>query len=262
MFDKPLSITPEEVTAYKQDGYLVIPDAFSDSECDVAVDMLMRHAVIAGNKDFAAVMNLDRPEEWKHIYGDSGNWVHVYVRQMLAKHPVLITALEELHGCLPGDLVLMQTMFLYKKAGTLYGFQAWNPHQDGAHHGAPYGTTLTGNIIFTDQDVENGCMFIYPGSQHINTFLESKKVKSFHEKPGSKPGYDVSESLPDSLKETKIDLPIKKGSLLVLHGGVIHGSYPNVSKDRDRPMYLAPYKTIGVPFSYGTDGKRIEIPIR
>ncbi len=150
-------------------------------------------------------------------------------------------------------------MFLFKKS---HSPQAWNPHQDNAYPRAPYGMYLTGNIPFANQDLENGCMYIYPGS-HQEGLLEAEYFKSFHEQPGKNPGHDVSKSLPTEYE--KVDLPLKKGSLLILHGNVVHGSYPNNS-DRDRPMFLIPYGTKGISqqsnFIPGKTGDRKEISLR
>lgn len=262
LFDKPIILTPEQIKFYADNGYLTVEDALTQSECLKTIEILEFHAQISGNSKYQGVMNLDRPEEWQHVYGPNNHWIHTYIRQMIIKHPVLVTILETLQNLQPGKLVIMQSMFLYKKAQTDYGPQAWNPHQDGCYHGAPYGTTLTGNIALTDQDKENGCMFIYPGSHNVGRFLEARKVQSFHEGSGQRPGHDVSDFIPEKLKGTEVDLHLKQGSILILHGGVIHGSYPNNSTDRDRPMFLAPYKTLGVPFLTGETGKRKEIPIR
>lgn len=265
MFDRPIELSSEQIRFYEDNGYLVIPNALNPSECEMAIYVYEHHAQQSKNTNYESVMNLDRPEEWRHVYGPDGNWVHGYVREMLAKHPTLVTCLETLHKTPPGELVLMQTQFLYKKhkmVGRNAQFEGWNPHQDGYYHGSPFGGTVTGNIAFTDQDRENGCMFVYPGSHKIGRFLEVDKKISYHEKPGQKPGNDVSKALPKEFKGKEIDLPMKKGSILILHAGVVHGSYPNESPDRDRPMYLAPYKTVGLPFSVGINGKRMEIPIR
>lgn len=262
LFDTPTTLTTDQIRFYDDNGYLIVGNALNQSECEKAIEVLEFHAQKSGNVSYAGVMNLDRPEEWVPVYGKGGHWIHCYVRQMLVKHPTLVTALETAQRVEPGQLVIMQSMYLYKKAHTKYGKeQAWNPHQDGCYHGATYGTTLTGNIALTDQDKENGCMFIYPGSHKIGRFLPAEMKKSFHEGPGQRPGHDVSNTIPEEFRGKEVNLHLKMGSILILHGGVIHGSYPNES-DRDRPMFLAPYKIAGASFSIGETGKRKEIAIR
>ena len=263
MFDRSATLSSEELKFYDNNGYLIVDNIFSLEECEQAIFVFERHARLSENIEFKAVMNLDRPEEWTHVYQSHKRWTHQYVRQMLLKHPAIVTILETIQRTEPGGVVLMQSMFLYKKASTDYNTQAWLPHQDGIYHGSPLGGTLTANIIFTDQDKENGGMFIYPGS-HKEGFLEPEKKKSFHEGRGNRPGHDVSNHpvYKERYEGKHIDLQMKTGSVLFLHGAFIHGSYPNLSKDRDRPMLLSPYKTKGLPFIPGNVGKRMEIPIR
>lgn len=263
LFDRPLTLDSEQIKSYDDNGYLEVKNAFSPSECEKIIEVYELHARKSHNIERAGVMNLDRPEEWRHVYGNQEHWIHGFVKQMIVKHPALVTVLETVQRLEPGQLVIMQSMYLYKKANTKYGReQAWNPHQDGCYHGAPYGATLTGNIALTNQDRENGCMFIYPGSHKIGKFLPAEMKKSFHEGPGQRPGHDVSKSIPKELRGKEVELHLKRGTILILHGGVIHGSYPNNSPDRDRPMFLAPYKTAGALFSVGETGKRKEIPVR
>jgi hypothetical protein len=54
---------------------------------------------------------------------------------------------------------------------------------------------------------------------------------------------------------------MKKGSLLMLHGCVVHGSYPNTSETRSRPMLLIPYITRGEKFVPGKVAQRAEQPL-
>lgn len=263
MFDRPVELTSEQIKFYDDNGYLIVDDIFSYDECGVAIGLFERHARLAKDKEFRGVMNLDRPEEWTHVYKPHERWAHQYIRQALLKHPAIITILETLQRTEPGEVVLMQSMFLYKKANSLYDQQAWNPHQDGIYHGSPVDGTLTANIVLTDQDKENGGMFIYPGS-HKEGFLEPEKKKSYHEGRNNRPGHDLSNNpiFKEKYAGKEVNLVMKAGSVLFLHGCVIHGSYSNRSINRDRPMLLSPYKTQGLPFIPGEKGKRMEIPTR
>lgn len=261
LFDKPLILTQEQISLYDRNGFLVVPDVLSDSECDFAVEIFDRHRRKIRDRDYKGIMNLERVDYWSHIYEPSDRWIHVYVRQMLIKHPAVVTALETLQRRNAGCVVNLQSMFLFKKAGSTYARQAWNPHQDNAYPKAKKGAYITANFVFSDQDKENGCMYIYPGS-HKEPLLKAKFVKSFQEEPGKNPGHDVTGSLPQKYKSKKIDLPMKSGAILFLDGHCVHGSYPNNSPNRDRPMLLVPYLTHGYKFVSGQTGQRKEYPIR
>ena len=233
-----------QILFYRRNGYLVVPDVLTESQCDRINAIFEKHAKDNNNTSFAGIMNLDR-ENYR-------------IRHLICYYKIVLI-LDTLQGA---EVVGLQSMFLFKKGNTEYASQAWNPHQDNAYPRAPWGMYLTGNIPFADQDGENGCMFIYPGS-HMENLLEAEFFKSFHEEPGRNPGHDVSKNLPSEYE--RIDLHIKKGSLLVLHGNVVHGSYPNRS-NRDRPMLLTPYGTKGISqhpnFIPGTTGKREEFSLR
>lgn len=261
LFDQALVLTPDQIKFYDENGFLVVENVLADDECDQAVDVFDRHRRKVGDNDYKGIMNLDRADYWSHIYKPNERWVNTYVKQMLVKHPAVVTGLEILQRRKVGCVVNVQSMFLFKKAGSPYAGQAWNPHQDNAYPRAKQGAYITANLAFSDQDPENGCMFIYPGS-HKESLLEAEFVKSFQEKPGQNPGHDVTKSLPNKYRDKRIDLPMKKGSVLFLDGHCVHGSYPNVSKDRSRPMLLIPYLANGYKFIAGKVGQRKELPIR
>ncbi len=228
------ALTAEQVRFYSDNGYLVVDEVVSHEDCDRALKIFESRA----DEKFAGIMNLDREV--------------AEIRAMM-KHPKIVTILNTLQNA---EVVGLQTMFLFKKAGSPYAEQAWNPHQDNAYPQARWGAYLTGNIPFADQYPENGGMYIYPGS-HKEALLPNVKVKSFQEDSGTNPGHCVD--VPSKYK--KVDLLMKKGCVLILHGNVIHGSYPNKSK-RDRPMLLIPYITKGSEFISGNVAQRTEIPLR
>lgn len=238
-------LTREDILFYRQNGYLVVSDVLTNDQCDRMNEIFEKYAKDHDDKEFKGIMNLDR-EDYQ-------------IRCLLCYYKIVLV-LDTLQD---SEVVGLQSMFLFKKAGTAYSPQAWNPHQDNAYVRAPHGMYLTGNIPFADQDNENGCMFIYPGS-HNEDLLPAEFFKSFHEQPGKNPGHDASKSLPSTYQ--KKDLPLKKGSLLILHGNVVHGSYPNSSKDRDRPMILIPYGTKGISqqpnFLAGKTADRKEFSLR
>ena len=253
---------------YDENGFVVVRAIFSETDCAAAVQVYEKYAL----PDFRGIMNLDRGtveyrDSGKSVGGVEIVWLEEvdehdiwFVRQGILKHRLIVDILYELQGA---ETVLLQSMFLFKRAGTPYAKQAWNPHQDNAYPQADYGMYITGNICFSDQDPDNGGMYIYPGS-HREPILPNVKVKSFHEGAGENPGHCVQ--VPEKYRHQKTDLIMRQGSVLFLHGNVIHGSYPNNSKIRSRPMLLIPYGTKGISkgknFVSGRVAKRQEIPLR
>ena len=60
------------------------------------------------------------------------------------------------------------------------------------------------------------------------------------------------------LKKYKpIDVVFPKGSISLMHGNLIHGSHPNLSKDKDRNQYSMCYMNRGVEFFKGKSSPRL-----
>lgn len=216
---------------YRENGYIVLGNFFSPEYCDTLLTLFEFFA----DKDFSAVMNLDR--------------VVLRVQEDVVKNRELVAVLE---GCAGAELCALMSQVLFKKAKSLYASQAWNSHQDNSYPKAEAGAYITINLFLRDADKENGCLYIYPGT-HTRGLLPFEPVMSFRETPGTNPGNKVI--VPPEYEDKKVDLVVKKGDVLILHGNTIHGSYPNVSLDRDRPLFSVSYIKLGVPFWPG-DPKR------
>ncbi|MDA1334981.1 MAG: phytanoyl-CoA dioxygenase family protein [bacterium] len=228
--------TPGERFFYRTNGYLVVPDIFSPDECRYILGVFEGYRE---SDDYAGLMNLHRTDE--------------RVRA-LVRNSTIVDYLEYLQE---GEVVCLQSMFLFKEAGTRFGYQAWNPHQDNAYPASPYGMYITGNFNFVDHDPGNGGMYIYPGS-HVEPLLPYEAARSFHEGEGEQPGHKV---VPPP-QYHKLDLYMPQGSVLFLHGNAIHGSRSNTHPTRSRPMLLVPYITKGAPYKTGKEAKREPMSLR
>ena len=152
------------------------------------------------------------------------------------KAPKIISILEKLMG---GTVVGLMSQLLFKEAGSPYASQAWNPHQDNSYPKTPNGEYVTINLALQDQDIENGCLYIYPGS-HKEGLFDFEPTKSYRENPDDNPGNMVERTILNRFENVKTDLIIKKGGVLFMQGNCIHGSYANVS-DRSRPLLSMSY---------------------
>lgn len=127
------------------------------------------------------------------------------------------------------DPRIVQSMVIFKQPG--FG-GAVNPHQDSTFlFGTPlalYGVW----IALEDADTENGCLYFAPGSQSIGTrrwmvrtCVDGRQVTTFEGEP------------PCDLKEEEyVAVPVKKGSLVLIDGEVVHKSATNTSQ-RSRIIY-------------------------
>lgn len=209
---------------------------FSADECDAMLGLMRSHA----EPEFPAILNLDR---------------RVPRLRGVMRDARVVSILESLQG---GEVVGLMSQVLFKEVGTQYAGQAWNPHQDNSYNRSPYGTYITINIFLADADRNNGTLYIYPGS-HTEGLLEARPVVSYREGIGENPGNMVD--LPPFYRGREVDLNFKKGDMLILHGEVIHGSYPNLSATRSRPLFSISYMTRGVDFVPGRNANRTPISL-
>ena len=228
-------LNQDQVNFYNQNGYLVVEGVFSKEECAAMLREFEQYA----DADFSAIMNLDRRVP--------------AIRDTMRKRRI-VEILEQLQG---REIVGLMSQVLFKHVSSKYASQAWNPHQDNVYPQARSGAYITINIFLENADRENGCMYIYPGS-HKEGLLPSEPTMSYREKQGTNPGNTVE--VPE--RYTKQDLVIKKGDMLILNGDVVHGSYPNVSPTRSRPLFSVSYISKGEPFIPGRNANRMEIPLR
>lgn len=138
---------------------------------------------------------------------------------------------------------------IFKEKKTKYSLQSWMPHQDNSYPKNKNGEYITINIFMENSDMTNGTLYIYEKS-HKNGIYDYDRRISYREKD-SKPGNTVK-----MLNFKKKNLIFKKGDLLILHGNLVHGSHPNKSKTRSRPLYSVSYMPKGERFIPGLNAQR------
>jgi len=217
----------ERVRSYQDNGYLVLEGILLPEECDRLLTIFEEHA---DPPDMAAILNLDRIEP--------------DVRAVMTDRK----AVDPVETLQKTPVVGLMSQVLFKSAGSRYASQAWQPHQDNSYIQAEPGAYITVNIFLADAGPENGGLYIYPGS-HVDGTLPFTPTVSYRESdnPGNRveiPGHWKSE-----------DIRVKKGDMLILHGCVVHGSYPNLS-ERDRPLFQVTYIKRGSDFVSGKNANR------
>ncbi|MBF0333397.1 MAG: phytanoyl-CoA dioxygenase family protein [Alphaproteobacteria bacterium] len=237
---------------YRENGYLVVEGLFTAQDCDRIQAVIRRHA----DPDFAAIMNPDReefllrqsPEATRPFGAETASFLRGVMKDARA-----VAVLEQLQG---RPVVGLMSQMLFKEAGSRYADQAWRPHQDNTYPRNPNGQYITTNLFLESADRDNGTMYVYPGS-HREPLLEAPPVISYRESDG-RPGNPVA--VPPQYEEVCVNFG--KGDLLVLHGNLIHGSHPNLSATRSRPLLSMSYISEGEEFVPGATAQRMVIPLR
>lgn len=238
---------------YRDNGYIIFDNVMSEADCDAVLEIYDRHA----NEDYATIMNLDR------IVPD--------IQERVMKHPLVVDLIE----CMTdSEMVGCQTFFLFKKPGTRYADQEWNPHQDNSYPRAVDGAYLAVDIALADQDAGSGGIFLWPGTHYLS-LLPFEEATGYREAEGQKPGNKVilpkgivlkGSGLPESGEPQmdfveKVDVSLKKGQAMIFDGNLIHGSYANKS-DHWRPAIITNYLKKDAEMIVGRTAHRMRIPLR
>ncbi len=235
----PVILTLQQIQFYDDFGYVIVPGVFNDE----ALEIMARAAETVAEADYSVALNIHRE-------------VDLFLEIM--RDPVLVSMVEAVQR---HRVVGLNSQFLYKKPGTPYAKQTWNPHQDNAYVRAAYGAYMQLHIFVDQSEKENGGLFYYPGS-HKEDLLPYEYVKSWKEKIEedglTRPGWKVD---PPS-RYQKTDAFGPKGGVCLQHGNVIHGSYPNLTRDRWRRQYSMAYLNEGEEFLKGQTSIKIPVILR
>lgn len=122
----------------------------------------------------------------------------------------------------------VQTMIYYKPPGA----RGQALHQDQYYLQVKPGTCVAAWLALDDCDEQNGCLQIVPGTHDIPVLcpVQADASQSFT---------DVTVPLPEGLGPQAVDM--QAGDVLFFNGQLVHGSFPNLSKNRFRRSLIGHY---------------------
>lgn len=229
--EAPARITGDDVAFYRENGYLVIPDALTATE----VETLRAETVALCRGDLGAVSRLPEVSP-----GESDDEVldhilcihHVHrispVMYDALAHPVLVEALTRVIG---PNVKCMQSMLFIKSSGK--PGQAW--HQDEIYIPTRDRSLTGGWFALDDATAENGCLWVIPGS-HARGVLWPQRVQ--HD-----PRFDCAHEtfrFPYADGDA-IPVEVKTGALVLFHGYLLHRSLPNRAESGFRRVLVNHY---------------------
>lgn len=223
---------------YKKHGYLISKNILKPNECKIVKKILLDLA----DKNYSQMLNLhdfnyllsqivnnkfikkDKISRFKYlneIKKKSTFLKNVYKSKKITK--IFDTIYKK-------EIVGLQTQVIYKKPKSIYSKQSFELHQDNSYVKNPNGNFFTAHIFLDDATKNNGTIYLYKDS-HRGGLLEFKPKKSINNPKN--PGNKINLNKIDK-NYKKIDVKAKIGDLLIMHGHLIHGSYPNKSKNKSR----------------------------
>jgi ectoine hydroxylase-related dioxygenase (phytanoyl-CoA dioxygenase family) len=220
----PTDLSPH-AEAFRQHGYVVVPQLFTQTQVDRYIDHYMTLRA-QGEKpgDYAGV-NSQSNDPWKkyprmiHMH----RWDEISLQWLLD---------ERLNRCMTAFVgqspYAVQTMLYFKPPGA----RGQALHQDQYYLRVQPGTCLAAWLALDRCDEKTGCMQIVPGSHTLPTLctVPADTTQSFS---------DITVPLPDGMHPEPVIM--EPGDVLFFNGQLIHGSFPNTTTDRFRRALIGHY---------------------
>ncbi|MDE0212424.1 MAG: phytanoyl-CoA dioxygenase family protein [Boseongicola sp.] len=198
------SLSPDEISAYRRDGFLFPVRVMDASEAREARDRLEDVEKRFGPQHYRGKVHLVLP----------------FVRALVGK-PEVLGAVESLIG---PDILLWDCTFIVKEPGAATRV-AW--HQDLTYWALePAPTVVSIWIAFSASTVESGCVKMLPGTHRHGQLAHAER---FSDGNILSRGQEIGEGIDPS---AAVDVVLQPGEMSLHHGHVAHASQPNRSKDR------------------------------
>jgi len=217
----------EQLTSYRQEGYLVVPDLLTEAE----IEAFLSHE--QARKDPAN-------------FGLQGHRTDPQF-QYLATHPRILTGVRQIQG---GPACIVQTMLLNKRPK---GGQGIALHQDSHYLPNEPNTLMACWLALTDTDAANGGLCVVPGSQReglrsAHRTLNTEEHASWETEHTMSDRHGkqwtqtlVSFEIDDIAPERIVRLTVPRGAGVFFTGMTVHGSYANRSETRPRIAFATHY---------------------
>jgi ectoine hydroxylase-related dioxygenase (phytanoyl-CoA dioxygenase family) len=201
-----MHLTPEQVGAYRRDGYVFPVRVMAPEDAAHYRRCLAAHEARSG---------MPLQGNFRHKTHLLFTWADALVH-----HPAILDAVEDVIG---PDILCWTTNFFIKEAASP-GFVSW--HQDSTYWGLDPDDVITAWVAFTDVTAENGYMQFIPGS---HTIEQLPHVDTFHRDNLLSRGQEIAVEVD---KSKAVGIPLKAGEMSLHHIKLVHGSDANRTADR------------------------------
>ena len=271
-------MTVPDLAAYARDGFLILEDFLPPADCDA---LQARAAELVAGFDRAPDSGLartvfstrDQGHARDRYFRESGGAVRFFFEEEATDQPVALALNKIGHALHDLDPVferisrqqriaglaralgfveplLLQSMYLFKQPH-IGGEVGW--HQDAAYlHTRP--STVAGLwIALDDADRDNGCLMALPGGHR-------GPLRQRFRRDGATTVTDTLDAAPWPAGKP-VALEARRGTLVVLHGLLPHGSAPNRS---GKPRHAYALHLIDGRAEYDADNwlQRPDLPLK
>ncbi len=245
------TITDDDAAFYRENGYLIVHDALTIDE----IEELRRETVRVCRGDLGDIEGVaPAPPEVdddtvlrQYLCIHFPHKLSPVMRRYLA-HPVIVDVLTKVIG---PNVKAMQSMLFIKAAGK--PGQAW--HQDEDFIPTRDRSLAGGWIALDDATVENGCLWLIPGSHrpgvlwpqhHTDDARFDCTAESFNFP------YTDDDSIP---------VEVKAGAIVFFNGYLLHRSLPNRARGGYRRVLVNHYMSAEslLPWNYPKEGEQMAI---
>ena len=229
-------LSDEQLQCFREQGYLIVRGAFIAAQVAEIRDTFM---------EMGKSGPVEGLSEVRTNIGDSSDPLLKYPRMMqphlhtdkpvgpLARRYMLDPAIGQMLCELMGEEpIAVQSMFYFKPPGA----RGQDLHQDNYYLRVSPGTCLAAWIAIDDADMENGGMVLVPGTHNMAVACPERADSS---------KFFTTDHVDVPTGKQEVPALLKAGDVLFFNGSVIHGSYPNTSKDRFRRALICHYVPAG-----------------
>lgn len=246
-----LPTTADSAAFFKDNGYLVVPNALNMDE----VEELRRETVRICRGELGAVRGIlpHHPDESDDDVMRNYLCIHFphklsAVMHRYLAHPAIVDVLTQVIG---PNVKCMQSMLFIKAAGK--PGQAWHQDEDFI---PTRDNSLTGAwIAMDDAAIDNGCLWVLPGSHKPAVLWEMR-----HQDDARFDCTDESYNFPYR-DEDAVPVEVSAGSIVFFNGYLLHRSLPNTRQSGYRRVLVNHYMSAEslLPWNVPTDGTRMAL---
>jgi len=234
-------LSPEQIRAYHQDGYLVLNDVLTEAELATIEPVFQRFIegrVTDMGRDFC-----DMSGPYGRAFEDF-NLVNAVLPRVydssLVGNVFESRATSIARQLMGDDATLDYDQFLAKRPRRSAAVFAW--HQDLGYWptGTPDTRTVTCSLALDDATPANGCLQVVPGS-HLEPALRPHRPSAWGTSPELREeAHTLTVELGPS--DRIVSLPVKRGGISVHNERIVHGS-PGNGTDGWRRTYVVAHRS-------------------